>query len=121
MLIYAITVLTLAVAAGTLLGLLHLRATDGATRPPVAAGVAHGLCGLIGLVLLLPVAFGPPLGAAAGAAAFGPVSAWMFAGALLSGAAILLRRRRNPAVLMAIHAGIAITGYVMLLAWYSLA
>jgi hypothetical protein len=41
----------------------------------------------------------------------------LFAGAILAG--LILLFRRNGTV-MAIHAGIAITGYVLLLAWYSL-
>ena len=34
-------------------------------------------------------------------------------------AVVLLRRRSGPNVMMAIHAGIAVSGYVMLLAWYA--
>ncbi len=110
--------LTLAVAAGTILGLLHLRG-GGAPRPPVAAGIAHGLIGTLGLALLWPVAQGPARGVAAGAGSFGPVAAWLLAVALATGVTVLIRRRGQPAILMAIHAGIAITGYLLLVAWYS--
>jgi hypothetical protein len=41
----------------------------------------------------------------------------LFAGALLTGGVLLLRRK---GAVMAIHAGIAIIGYVLLLAWNSL-
>jgi hypothetical protein len=112
----AFYLLTLAVAAGTTLGLLHLR---GSSRPPLAAGLLHAAAGLVGLVLLLPIALGPPRGIAAGAATFGPIAGWLLVGALLTGAVVLLRRRSGPNVMMAIHAGIAISGYVMLLAWYA--
>jgi hypothetical protein len=42
----------------------------------------------------------------------------LFSAALLSGLGLLLLRRKG--VVMAVHAGIAITGYVLLLAWNSL-
>ena len=115
MLTAAFTVLTLAVAGGTILGLLHLRAT----RPPLPFGIIHAIAGAVGLALLLPVAFGPPRGVAAGAGLFGPTAAWLLVAALLTGAVVLQRRRNGPVVMMAIHAGIAITGYLLLLAWYS--
>jgi len=112
----AICLLTLVVAAGAVLALLHLRGT---VRPPLVAGISHAAAGLVGLFLLLPVAFGPPRGTDAGAAAFGPVAGWLLSGALLTGLLVLLRRRNGPSVMMAIHAGIAISGYVILLAWYA--
>ncbi len=115
----AFYVLTLAVAAGAILVLWHMRAADGATRPPLAAGITHGIVGASGLVLLIPVLFGPPRGVAAGAGSFGKIAAWLFAAAILTGATILVRRRKRPTVTMTIHSGIAITAYVMLVAWYS--
>ncbi len=115
----AFYVLTLAVAAGTILALWHMRATDGTGRPPPAAGIAHGLAGITGLALLIPVLLGPPRGIAAGAGSFGQIAGWLFAAAILTGATILVRRRNAPTVTMAIHSGIAITAYVMLVAWYS--
>lgn len=115
----AVWVLTLAVAAGTILALWHLRATDdGASRPPLAAGIAHGVVGGVGLVVLLLALRGPARGVTAGVGSFGTMSAVLFAAALLTGLVILVFRRR--AVVMAIHAGIAVSGYVLLLAWNSL-
>jgi len=99
------------------LALWHLRATDGTPRPPIAAGIAHGAVGVAGLAILLLALQGPPRGVAAGVGAFGAVSAVLFAGALLTGGVLLLRRK---GAVMAIHAGVAITGYVLLLAWHSL-
>ncbi len=61
---------------------------------------------------------GPARGVATGVSSFGTTSATLFAGAVLTGIALLLLRRKP--VVMAIHAGIAITGYVLLLAWNSL-
>lgn len=111
----AVWVLTLAVAAGTGLGLWHLRDLG---RPPLLAGVAHGFVGAIGLGVLLLALRGPARGVANGVGSFGLVSACLFAGALITGVVRLLLRRKP--VVMAIHAGIAITGYMMLLAWAAL-
>ena len=94
--------------------MFHLQAA----RPPLAAGIAHGLAGAAGLVALLFALRGPPRGVAAGVGSFGTVSAVLFAVALLTGIILLLLRRRG--VVIAIHAGIAITGYVLLLAWNAL-
>lgn len=109
--------MTLAVAFGAALGLWHLRATEGTSRPPVSVGIVHGLIGAAGLVVLLLSLRGPPRGVAAGAESFGKVAAVIFGAALLTGLAVLLRRRKVPAVTMAIHSGLAITAYVLLLAW----
>jgi hypothetical protein len=116
--VLAVWVLTVAVAAGSVLALWHLRAAEGATRPPLAAGVAHGVVGAAGLAALLLALQGAPRGVAAGVGSFGTVSAVLFVVALLTGLLMLLLRRKG--VVMAIHAGIAITGYVLLLAWNSL-
>ena len=114
--------MTLAVAFGSILALWHLRATDGASRPPLSAGIVHGavgLAGLAGLAVLLLALRGPPRGIAAGAGSFGTTAAVVFAAALATGVAVLVRRRKGPAVTMAIHSGFAITAYVLLVAWYS--
>lgn len=119
MVIVAVWVLTIAVAAGIGLGMWHLRATDAASRPPAAAGILHGIIGAAGLVVLLLALRGPPRGVAAGAASFGMTAAWLFGVALLSGAVFYFRRRKGAAIMLAIHAGVAITGYALLLAWDS--
>ena len=111
--------MTLAVAFGSILALWHLRATDGASKPPLSAGIVHGAIGLAGLAVLLLALRGPPRGVAAGAGSFGTTAAVVFAAALATGVAVLVRRRKGPAVTMAIHSGFAITAYVLLVAWYS--
>lgn len=97
-----------------MLALWHLR---GVSRPPLAAGVAHALVGAVGLGLLLLALGGPARGVAAGVGSFGAVAAGLFGGALLTGVVLLLQRK---GVVMAIHAGIAITGFVMVMAWVAL-
>jgi hypothetical protein len=113
----SVGLLTLAVLAGTILGLWHLRGA--ASGPPMSAGIAHGLSGAAGLAALLLALRGPPRGVAAGAGSFGTTSAVLFVAALACGVAVFLLRRKGNAVVMAIHAGLAITGYVLLLAWSS--
>jgi hypothetical protein len=114
----AVWVLTLAVAAGTILALWHLRAGGNASLPPPAAGIAHGVLGAAGLVILLLALTGPPRGVAAGAGSFGTMSAALLAGAVLTGIVMLVLRRKS--VTMTIHASLAVSGYVLLLAWNAL-
>jgi hypothetical protein len=94
------------------------RTETAASRPPVAAGIAHALIGAAGLIALLFALQGPPRGVESGVGSFGIVSALLFAAALLSGIVLLLLRRKGLAI--AIHASVAITGYVLLLAWSAL-
>jgi hypothetical protein len=101
----AVWILTLAVVAGTGLGLWHLR---GISRPPFVAGIAHGMVALRG----------PPRGVENGVGSFGTTAAVLFAAAGVTGVVLLLLRRKP--LLMAIHAGLAITAYMLLLAWNSL-
>ena len=103
--------------------LWHLRAADEGDRPPFVAGVAHGVAGAVGFVVLLLALREPARGVGAGVGSFGTVAAVLFGGALLTGVALLLLRRKTVAiktVVMTIHAGIAITAYVLLLAWNAL-
>jgi len=70
-------------------------------------------------VLLIALA-GPPRGVAMGVGAFGRIAAVLLALTLLAGLGILvvrLRRRRVPALLIGMHATIAISGVVVLAAY----
>jgi hypothetical protein len=111
----AVWVLSLAVVAGIVLALWHLRATDNASLPPLPAGIAHGVVGAAGLVILLLALQGPSRGVEAGAGSFGATAAALLTGTVVTG--IVMLRQRNKSVTMTIHAGLAITGYVLLLAW----
>ncbi|HEY8290615.1 MAG TPA: hypothetical protein VIG49_15175 [Acetobacteraceae bacterium] len=119
----AVLVLSVAVLAGIILALWHMRAAEGAPRPPFAAGVAHGSIGIIGVVTLALALRGPARGVAYGAGSFGWLAAVLLSAALLVGLFLPLsawRSRRVPAVAISVHAGLAITGFVLLLAWGSL-
>ena len=116
----ATLLLSLTVAAGTILGLWHLRASEGVSRPPPWMGILHGLTGVVGLGVLLIALRGPERGMASGVGAFGKIAAWLFVGAVASGVLVWTRRRKGPAATVIMHAGIAITAWVILLAWNSL-
>ena len=112
--------ITAAVLAGTVLAFWHLRAAEGVGRPPGWTGLAHGLGGAVGLALLLLALRGPPRAVAEGAGTFGTIAAWLFGAALLVGGLVWVRRRRGPMLTILLHAVMAVTGWVMLIAWVSL-
>ena len=119
MLSAAFLLLSVTVALGIALGLLHLRSE----RRWPWTGALHGLCGITGLVLLLTALRGPPRGMQAGVASFGAVAAVLAAVALTLGlgAAILQRHSRGLAgVVLAGHATLAVTCYLLLAAYVAL-
>jgi hypothetical protein len=112
--------LTAAVALGVTLALLSIRGT--ATRRPVA-GIIHGLTGAAGLGLLIFAVQGPRRGDAMGVGSFGTVAAVLFSLALALGPLVLLLTRQSPrlaGVIIAAHASLAITAFVLFLAWASI-
>jgi hypothetical protein len=116
MLIAAFIALTAAVTLGTALAVLYLRRM---TAPwPLAA--VHGLLGIGGLCCLALSLGGPPRGADLGVASFGTTSAVLLAVAALAGLGTLFthRLRRRPAgTLIALHAMLAVSGFVILAAY----
>ena len=115
--------LSAAVLAGVVLALLHLRATSTAQRSHWIAGLAHGLVGTAGLALLPFALRGPPRGVLTGVSSFGVQAAVLLGGALLAGIAVAVlarRRSRATSLTIVVHALLAITGYVMLIAYASL-
>jgi hypothetical protein len=85
-------------------------------------GMAHGLLGAVGFVLLLLGLRGPPRGVAMGAGQFGVIAAGLVAcGLLLGGLVFLGRLRRRPpaALVIGLHATLAVGGLVMLAAYLS--
>jgi hypothetical protein len=116
MLLLAFAILSATVAAGIVLALLHLR---GSPRHG-AVGALHGVAGAAGLVALLLALRGPPRGVLTGVASFGAIAAALAAVALAAGLAVaVLARRSHGAVGLVIgtHATLAITAYVLLLAY----
>jgi hypothetical protein len=115
--------LSLAVTVGIILALWHLRATDGKGGPPQMVGLLHGIVGVAGLGGLILLLQGPRHGDAMGAGSFGIVAAALFALALLIGLAIPSLTRRSPpgaTIAIVVHASVAITAYVLFVAWSSL-
>ncbi len=123
MLTLATTLLSIAVALGCGLALWHLAAGERRRSPPRLLGALHGLLGAGGLAALLVLLQGPPRGEAMGVGGFGVAGAVLFGAALVVGLAILalLRRSRTgAAAAIVVHASLAITGFVLFLAWVSI-
>lgn len=111
---------TLAVALGVVLVLWHLRGTEAKDRPPSWLGILHGALGLLSLIVLTVVLRGPVRGVATGVSHFGLIAAWLFVAALVTGLYVWTRRRKGPAISLAVHAGVAVTGRTLLVAWNAL-
>ncbi len=100
------------------LALLYLRG-----RPVPIVALVHGLIGASGLGLLVLTLQGPRRGDAMGVGSFGAAAAVLFATALVFGVAIPLLHRWAPrlaGVVIACHAGLAVTAFVLFLAWSSM-
>ena len=121
MLIAAFASLAAAVALGSLLAMIHLRGrTDAAIPWPL--GALHGLLGIAGLTGLLLALRGPPRGLDQGVASFGAISAGLIALAALAGLGIFfihVVKKRRAGALIALHATLAVTGFVILIAYLS--
>jgi asparagine N-glycosylation enzyme membrane subunit Stt3 len=99
-------------AIGAGLAFSYLRGAP--RRPPWPIGIVHGALGAAGLAaLLLALRNGLPA-SAMGTAGFGPAAAVLLGIALLLGLVIGFTRRRPPGVLVAVHASVAIAGFVVL-------
>jgi hypothetical protein len=86
-------------------------------------GVAHGLIGVVGLGTLIVILQGPRRGDAMGVGSFGVFAAVLFGLALPFGPLIrpLVRRLHQVAgIIIAAHASLAITAFVLFLAWASM-
>lgn len=119
MLTAAFVILTIAVALGAVLAVLHLQ-TNIAATPPWPLGVLHGVLALIGLGCLALALRGPPRGVQQGTASFGIIAAVLFVLAALFGARLLAARffkKRIGGGAIAIHATLAISGFVILVAY----
>jgi hypothetical protein len=108
----AFYILCAAVVIGTVLAIPYLRGAS--NRSPWPIGVAHGALGTAGLAALLPVLRRGLPPSAMGTAGLVSAAAMLLGGALLLGLVIGLRRRRPAGVLVAVHASVAIAGFVVL-------
>ena len=99
---------------------MHLR---GMTIRRPGLGLVHAFAGFTGIRLLTWALEGPRHGDAMGVGSFGTAAAVLFIIALLFGFVAPRLSRWGPkltGVALAAHATIAITGFVLLLAWSSL-
>jgi hypothetical protein len=106
------------VALGVTLALRYLRGGRWS-----AIAIAHGIFGAFGLGLLIVALQGPRRGDAMGVGSFGIAASVLFGLALALGPFFSLLMKRTPRVaglVMATHATVAITAYVLLLAWVSM-
>jgi hypothetical protein len=105
-----------AVAIGAGLAIQYLRGA-GARRAPWPIPLVHGALGATGLAILLVVLDRGLPSSATGTTGFGPAAAVLISLALLLGLVIARaawRRRRPAGVIVAIHASVAIAGFVVL-------
>ncbi len=121
MLSLATIVLALAVALGSVLAVLHLG--RGGAAAPLWLGSLHGIAALAGLGLLVAALQGPQRGQASGTASFGVIAATALALAALLGLALFtmrLRKPRVPGAIIAVHASMAVAGFVVLVVYAAL-
>jgi cytochrome c oxidase assembly factor CtaG len=119
MLTAAFILLLLAVLLGSLLAVLDMR--SGAATPLWPLAALHGIAALAGFVCLALALRGPVRGLDQGTASFGMISAWLLAAAALLGLSLLtarLRRRRLSGTLIGVHATLAVSGFVVLTAYF---
>jgi len=119
-LIASFLLLGTAVALGSTLAVLHLRA-EGAAAPPRLLSGLHGFLALGGFsCLLLATLGGPEHGLETGTASFGAIAAVLIALAAVAGSGILILRllkRRFTGLLIGVHATLAVSGFVFLTAY----
>jgi hypothetical protein len=112
----AFDVLCVAVALGAGLA-IHFMRGPAVPRPAWPIPLAHGVVGAAGLAVLLAVLQRGPTLTTSGTTGFGPAAALLLGLALALGLSIAYmasRRRRPASVLVAVHASLAIAGFVML-------
>jgi hypothetical protein len=92
-------------------------------RPRILGGYAHGAIGIAGFVVLLAaLARAAPHVSRSGTGSFGTMAMALLAATVLAGVLVFIghqRRRPAGAVVVALHATLAVAGYVMLAAYIS--
>ncbi len=105
-----------------MLAVLHLQTNKTATppQPPWPIGALHGILALAGLGCLALALRGPARGVQQGTASFGLIAAVLFVLAALLGAKLLAARLFGKQIgggTIAIHATLAVSGFVILAAY----
>jgi len=119
----ALVLLAGAVVLGSALAALAMRERPGGARRFPLAALAHGSLGVAGFGLLLIALQGPVRGLRTGTASFGIVAAVLFGIAILLGLVIRYWFRRGwgmQGAVISAHAGAAIAGFTILMAWVGL-
>ena len=123
MTIAALALLAGAVLLGSALAALAMRERAAGPRRLPLAALAHGSLGVAGFCLLLIALQGPARGLRTGTASFGIIAAVLFGIAILLGLVIRHWFRRGwgmPGAVVSAHAGAAIAGFTILMAWVGL-
>ena len=108
----AFYVLCLAVALGCVLASPYLRGAK--KRLPWPIAVVHGVLGAVGVAALVLVLRSGLPPSEMGTTGFAPAAAVLLGIALSLGLVIGLRRRRPAGLLVAVHASVAVAGFVVL-------
>src|SRR5579872_2782657 len=108
----AFWLLCAAVLMGSGLAIPYMRGAPG--RPPWPISAAHGATGAFGLAMLLLVLWRGLPPSELGTGGFAPAAALLLALALAIGLVFALHRRRPAGVVVAVHASLAIAGFVVL-------
>lgn len=119
MLTTAVVLLFIVILVGSCLAVLDMISGE-ATRFWFLA-VVHGLAAMVGFGCLVIALQGPERGLGEGTNSFGTLSAFLLLAAGLLGTNLLaarLRKRRLPGALIGLHATVAVTGFVILAAYY---
>lgn len=124
MLLYSLCLIGAAGTVGLGLAVWYLQ-SEGRHIPHWAFGLLHATLAIAGFALLLVVLSGPEKGALYGAPLMGRIAAGFLVLALLTGLLPVnarLRRRRLPlpSLVIGMHATMAISGIVILAAFYTL-
>lgn len=123
MLTIATGLFTITVIAGVWMGIIHMD-SEGRRLPPLWLAVGHGLFAVVAFVVLIAaIGHAANRGAATGSHSFGVIAAWLFIAAALVGIYLFirhLRRRRLSGVVIATHMMLAVTGFVVLIAYWTL-
>jgi hypothetical protein len=118
----ATALFAIAVIAGIWMAVIHMD-SEGRRLPPFWLAIGHGIFAVVAFVVLVwAIGHASSRGLSTGSHAFGVIAAWLFIAAALVGVYLFLRhlrRRRLPGVVIAAHMLLAVTGFVVLVVYWS--